>query len=242
MPASDLDVDLQYLYEQVLAGFSDESPPEHSTPVAQNTAGPSDLDSLYSSYIDDSTDPSSYRLPRTQSYTIASQPASAQRSPSVQSQGQAARRRLPPIPGGSSASPTSSTHGMPEPRPYSVRSIDSKPTNIPSPTYNGTNGYHNGGGPPNDYFSANPRLSQQSHLSSTLRPGSSRSNASPSTLHTTQYPPDEPEPPYGWADPSSLSRVDSARPPLPPKILSQPAKAPHMPEQLHCAGTATQSS
>lgn len=72
MPASELDVDLQDLYEQVLAGFSDDSPPDHPTPVAQNTAGHSDLDSLYSSYIDDSTDPS-YRLPRTQSYTIASQ-------------------------------------------------------------------------------------------------------------------------------------------------------------------------
>jgi hypothetical protein len=43
---------------------------------------------------------------------------SAQRSSSVQSQGQAARRRLPPIPGNSSSPPTPGTNGMPEPRPY----------------------------------------------------------------------------------------------------------------------------
>ena len=120
---------------------------------------------------------------------------------------------------------------------YPLRStlfLSSKPTNIPSPTYNGTNGYHNGGA---DYFSSNPRLSQQSHLSSTRRPGSSRSNASPSNLHTTQYPPDEPEPPYGWADPASLSRVDSARPPLPPKIPSQPVNLHHMPEPVISTST-----
>jgi hypothetical protein len=51
---------------------------------------------------------------------------STQRSTSVQSQGQAARRRLPPIPGNSASSPTSSMHGMPEPRPYDpARSQDS---------------------------------------------------------------------------------------------------------------------
>lgn len=48
---------------------------------------------------------------------------SAQRSSSVQSQNQTPRR-LPPIPGNS---PTSSMHGMPEPRPYHepARSQDS---------------------------------------------------------------------------------------------------------------------
>lgn len=75
MPTPELpsvDVDLQDLYEQVLAGFNDDSFPELPTPVAQNKASPSDLDSLYSSYADDSTDPSPM-LSRNTSYTIASQ-------------------------------------------------------------------------------------------------------------------------------------------------------------------------
>ena len=75
MPTPELpsvDVDLQDLYEQVLAGFNDDSFPELPTPVAQNKASPSDLESLYSSYAEDSTDPSS-KLARNTSYTIASQ-------------------------------------------------------------------------------------------------------------------------------------------------------------------------
>ena len=75
MPTPELpsvDVDLQDLYEQVLAGFDDDSFPELPTPVAQNKASPSDLESLYSSYAEDSTDPSS-KLARNTSYTIASQ-------------------------------------------------------------------------------------------------------------------------------------------------------------------------
>lgn len=67
-----VDVDLQDLYDQVLAGFSDDLPPELPTPVTQNKASPPDLDSLYSSYIEDSTDSPS-KLPRSNSYTIASQ-------------------------------------------------------------------------------------------------------------------------------------------------------------------------
>ncbi|KAF9646313.1 hypothetical protein BDM02DRAFT_3118807 [Thelephora ganbajun] len=129
MPTPELppvDVDLQDLYEQVLAGFKDDSSPELPTPVAQNKASPSDLESLYHSYAEDSTDPSS-KLSRNTSHTIASQPVSAQRSSSVQSQGQTPRRRLPPIPGNPSSSPTSSMHVMPEPHPYydTARSQDS---------------------------------------------------------------------------------------------------------------------
>ena len=76
MPTPELppvDVDLQDLYEQVLAGFNDELFPELSTPVAQNKATPSDLESLYSSYAEDSTDNPSSKLSRNMSYTIASQ-------------------------------------------------------------------------------------------------------------------------------------------------------------------------
>lgn len=76
MPTPELptvDVDLQDLYEQVLAGFNDESFPELPTPVAQNKASPSDLESLYSSYAEDPTDSPSYKLSRNMSYTIASQ-------------------------------------------------------------------------------------------------------------------------------------------------------------------------
>lgn len=75
MPTPELpsvDVDLQDLYEQVLAGFNEDTFPEFPTPVAQNKASPSDLESLYSSYADDSTDPSS-KLSRNTSYTAASQ-------------------------------------------------------------------------------------------------------------------------------------------------------------------------
>jgi len=75
MPTPELppvDVDLQDLYEQVLAGFNDEHFPELPTPVSQNKASPSDVDSLYSPYTEDPTDPSS-KLVRNTSYTIASQ-------------------------------------------------------------------------------------------------------------------------------------------------------------------------
>jgi hypothetical protein len=108
--------------------------------------------------------------------------------------------------------------------------LGSRPSTNPSPPYNGANGYNNGGGPPKDYFSTNPRLSQQSHLASSLRPGSSRSTASPSTPHSSLYPQDDPDPPYGWRDQTPLSRGNSARPPLPPKIPSQPTQIYHMPE------------
>lgn len=75
MPTPELpsvDVDLQDLYEQVLAGFNDDAFPELPTPVALTKASPSDLDSLYSAYAEDSTD-SSPKLARNTSYTIASQ-------------------------------------------------------------------------------------------------------------------------------------------------------------------------
>lgn len=75
MPTPDLptvDVDLQDLYDQVLSGFNDDTFPELPTPIAQNKASPSDLESLYSSYAEDTTDPSS-KLARNLSYTVASQ-------------------------------------------------------------------------------------------------------------------------------------------------------------------------
>ena len=75
MPTPELpavDVDLQDLYDQVLAGFKDDTFPELPTPVALNKASPSDLESLYSSYAEDMTDPSS-KLSRNLSYTVASQ-------------------------------------------------------------------------------------------------------------------------------------------------------------------------
>ena len=68
-----VDADLQDLYDQVLAGFNDESFPELPTPVAQNEASPSHLDSLYTSYAEDPTNSPSYKLSRNMSYTIASQ-------------------------------------------------------------------------------------------------------------------------------------------------------------------------
>ena len=102
-----------------------------------------------------------------------------------------------------------------------INLLSSRPPTIPSPTYNGPNGYYNGGGPTKDYFSIDPRLSQQSHLSSALRPGSSRSTASPPMPHSPLFPQDDPDSFYSWGDQPQLSRADSARPPLPPKIPSQ---------------------
>lgn len=107
----------------------------------------------------------------------------------------------------------------------------SRPPTIPSPSYNGSNGYHNGGGPPNDYFSIEPRLSQQSHFPSSMRPGSSRSTTSQTFPHSPLYPQDDTDL-YGWKDQPSLSRNDSARPPLPPKIPSQPTQMPSQPIQM----------
>ena len=52
------DVDLQDLYEHVLAGFNNDPFPELPTPVAQNKASTLDLEPLYS-YAGDSTAPSS---------------------------------------------------------------------------------------------------------------------------------------------------------------------------------------
>jgi len=77
MPTPELpsvDVDLQDLYEQVLAGFNDEPFPELPTPVAQKKASPSNPESIFTSYPEDSIDPSS-KLSRNTSYTIASQRA-----------------------------------------------------------------------------------------------------------------------------------------------------------------------
>jgi len=104
--------------------------------------------------------------------------------------------------------------------------LSSRPSTNAS--HNGTNGYYNGGGPAKDYFSSDPRFSHQSHLPSTLRPGSSRSTASPSVPHSPLYTQDDADPAYGWKD--QTSSVNSARPPLPPKIPSHPAQIPHMPE------------
>jgi hypothetical protein len=81
---------------------------------------------------------------------------------------------------------------------YPSTSIFSAPDLPPS-----TNGYHNGGGPAKDYFSSD-RFSQQSHLSSTLRPGSSRSTASPSVPHSSPYPQDDADPVYGWGEQTSI--------------------------------------
>jgi hypothetical protein len=95
--------------------------------------------------------------------------------------------------------------------------LSSRPPTIHSPSYNGQHGYYNGGNSANDYFSVDPRPSQQSHLSSTLRPGSSQSTTSPTLPQPSLYPQDDVEPIYGWGEKPSLSRADSARPPLPPK-------------------------
>ena len=120
-----------------------------------------------------------------------------------------------------------STHSfLPNHLPACIDLLSSRPsTKTP---YNGTNGYYNGGGPPKDYFSSDFRFSQQSHLSSTLRPGSSRSTASPNNPHSSLYPQDDDI--YGWKEQSSLSRTSSGRPPLPPKIPSQPTQISQMPE------------
>ena len=109
-------------------------------------------------------------------------------------------------------------------------SILLSPRTSTKPSYNGTNGYYNGVGPPKDYFSTDPRFSQQSNLPSTLRPGSSRSTTSPNVPHSSLHPQDDIDPVYGWKDQTSLSRVESARPPLPPKIPTQTAQITQMPE------------
>ena len=111
-----------------------------------------------------------------------------------------------------------------------INLLSSRPPTVPSPSYNGTNGHYSSGGPSKDYFSADPRHSHQSHLSATLRPASPRSTASPNIPHSPLYSKDEIDPIYGWKDQTSLSRTDSARPPLPPKIPSQPTQITHMPE------------
>jgi hypothetical protein len=111
-----------------------------------------------------------------------------------------------------------------------INLLSSRPPTIPSPSYNDANGYYNGGGPPKDYFSADPVSSQHSHLSSALRPGSSRSTASPKMPHTSLYPQDDIDPIYDWKEQASLSRNNSARPPIPPKIRSQPPQITRMPE------------
>lgn len=126
--------------------------------------------------------------------------------------------------------PRSSYAFLPNRLSAQINLLSSRPPTIPSPSFNGPNGYNNGGGPPKDYFSVDPRHSQQSHLSSTLRPGSSRSTASPTVPHSSLYPKDDADPIYGWKEPTSLSRADSGRPPLPPKIPSQLTQITRMPE------------
>lgn len=122
--------------------------------------------------------------------------------------------------------PYSSYAFLPNHLSAQINLLSSRPPTIPSPSYNG---YYNGGGPPSDYFSLDPRHSHQSHLSSTLRPRSSHSNASPTRPHSSLYPPDDAEF-YGWGEQPSLSKPDSARPPLPPKIPSHPPQITRMPE------------
>jgi len=100
----------------------------------------------------------------------------------------------------------------------------------PARPYNGSNGYFNGVGSTKDSFPSDPRFSQQSHLSYTLRSESPRSTASPNTPHSSLHPQDDPDPIYGWREKTSMSRVDPARPPLPPKIPSQPGPISLMPE------------
>ena len=108
-----------------------------------------------------------------------------------------------------------------------INLLSSRP---PSKPYSGANGYFNGVGSTKDSFPSDPRFSQQSHLSSVLHSGSSRSTASPNTPHSSLHPQDDADPIYGWMEQTSMSRVDSARPPLPPKIPSQPGPISQMPE------------
>ena len=114
--------------------------------------------------------------------------------------------------------------------PPRINLLSSQPPTIPSPSYNGTNGHYSSGGPSKDYFSANPRHSHRSHLLATLHLVSPRSTASSNTPHSSLYSKDEIDPIYGWKDQTSLSRTDSARPPLPLKIPSQPTQITHMPK------------
>ena len=117
---------------------------------------------------------------------------------------------------------------LPNRSPIHINLPSSRPSTMTG--LNGTNGYHNGVGSAPDYFSPDPRLSQQSHLSSTRHIGSSQSTASPDVPHLSLYSPDDADPIYGWKQQPSLTKADSARPPLPPKIPSQPTQISHMPE------------
>ena len=125
--------------------------------------------------------------------------------------------------------PSAKTRELPALSPPNCLSVNinllsSRPS--PKTSYNGTNGYYNGG-PPKDYFSSESRFSQQSHVSSTRRPGSSRSTASPNVSHLSLYPQDDADPTNGWKEQTKSSTAGPARPPIPPKIPIQPT---HMPE------------
>ncbi|RDB18445.1 Rho1 guanine nucleotide exchange factor 1 [Hypsizygus marmoreus] len=119
-PHSPVDEDLQNLYNEVWAGFADETPAAHPE---------QELDNIYSVYGGDNDHQSRASQPSApngrQHYAYGSSPRTAPRSPHdpmiTSPKTTSAVRRLPPTPGGSSpkSSPTNANpFSMPEPELY----------------------------------------------------------------------------------------------------------------------------
>ncbi|KAF8661267.1 hypothetical protein AX16_001369 [Volvariella volvacea WC 439] len=117
--ASPVDEDLQKLYNEVWAGFAEES--------NANTDG--DLDTIYNVYgnsdytspnaVDPSANGQSPNPSRSQ--PLPQRPPPPPSLPSASSQKSAQVRRLPPTPGSTVSSPASATFSMPEPEHYPQR-------------------------------------------------------------------------------------------------------------------------
>ncbi|KAF9466176.1 CNH domain-containing protein [Collybia nuda] len=123
-PNSPVDEDLQQLYNEVWASFADEAP-------AVSSEG--DLDNIYNVYSGENNQPSpnqsfSATSPTgSQSYAHG---ASSRVPPRYQQEAPSPKvpRRLPPTPGGSSATSSPTTpYGMPEPEPYHELGMSQRP-------------------------------------------------------------------------------------------------------------------
>ncbi|KAF5373357.1 hypothetical protein D9615_007366 [Tricholomella constricta] len=109
-PVSPVDQDLQNLYNEVWASFTEETP-----------AVPPDssLDQIYSAYGADSPTQKYPGMPNgSQNYVQGTSPRGSRHQPEPSPKVNTVRR-LPPTPGGSSATPSPTTpFSMPEPEPY----------------------------------------------------------------------------------------------------------------------------
>ncbi|KAF8809527.1 hypothetical protein BYT27DRAFT_7187842 [Phlegmacium glaucopus] len=168
-PKSAEDSELQKLYNQVWAAFTEES----------NASNDGDMDNFYGGYENDNeTNPSSYvanpqprsvpHKPGLPASPYPTHPVVDTLARPVDSPVSPSRRRLPPTPGGSisSASPINSIM-MPEPMPYYL------PGAIAPTSYNSLSSFHTSSS------SGPPSLSHRTTASSTMSENSSR--------HRTQY-------------------------------------------------------